>query len=416
MPIMDLKDILTKEDSDYQGLTLQAHMKELLFNYFESNGAVWDQNHFAKLSHDLKRNLKLQAPYVDPNSLEHTITLSSSLAKTGNEEHTFVCDLPNVHETFDVLSTLGKDITHIEKFAVERAITNLAKERDYLAVNMLGKIFTKKGFYFVLWADRKDISQTSLNAIDVFVSVDYLNWNKLPELKPCHIRRSRKVKKVMSGVLESTIDEILTEAEYLKANVLRLIYANRIVPSGLFMLTDGDDRSVAIDKEFTWENEKCLSVDNWVYRYPEILKSGDLTHNKFREELQEQLNEKDPMSARLKSVSESVQDIWSIKIHSEASIVSRKVNKELTSVQMSKAVITNRQWPGALNFFDEDTKKFGLVYFGYGLKKDQLVLPLKVRSVDVEPKFRDNKEFKEPNPDNDDDVLETDSEPEVEDD
>ena len=181
----------------------------------------------------------------------------------------------------------------------------------------------------------------------------------------------------------------------------------------MYIPDEANDKLVNVDREFVLENDKQLSLDGWTYRYPELLKSGRLTNTGFSETAQEQLVEKDPEPPRLRPIDEPEPSSWALRLFSQNATVSQKTGSELATVQLTHAVITNKKWPGLINFFDEETKAYGLVYFGYGLKKDQLVLPLLSSLVEIEPKFKENREHKEPNPDNDDDVLETDSEPEV---
>ena len=413
---MNFKDIISKNDTNYDNLTLKGHIKELLYPYFDQKHSNWNVDDFNKLSYDLKRKLKIKPSYKDPSVLEHTNALISQVITPNHARMDNVLQLTNIFKEFEVLSNLGRDIPHIEKLSIQRAIKTIAKCGKIETITFFGKIFTKSGFYAILYGHRKDSNQKDLNYLDIYVSVDYLKWTKLDEIKPSHVRMSRKIKRILSGDLNSMISDDFTEAQYMKAIILRIIHSNSIIPAGMYMLDENDEKSVSIDQEFIWDNEKYLNIENWVYRYPEILKSGDITHDRYGEELREELDSKDPTSVRLRNIADVSEGMWVSRLSGEPFTVNKKENGELTTFQLTKLAIFNNKWPGALNYFDEESKRFGMIYFGFGLRRDQIILPLNVEEIENEPKFKDNREYKEPNPDNDDDVLETDSEPEEEED
>ncbi len=76
-------------------------------------------------------------------------------------------------------------------------------------------------------------------------------------------------------------------------------------------------------------------------------------------------------------------------------------------------LIKNKEWPEVINYFYELEKTFGFFYKGFGIQKSQKVILNKISLIEEESKFRKNREKSEPNPPEDNsDILETDSDPE----
>ena len=72
---MQFKDIVNKNDSHFPNMTLRSHIKELLFCQLEQKGNKLSLKEFDRMSYELKRKLKLDTPYTDPESLIHVKTL-----------------------------------------------------------------------------------------------------------------------------------------------------------------------------------------------------------------------------------------------------------------------------------------------------------------------------------------------------
>lgn len=65
-----------------------------------------------------------------------------------------------------------------------------------------------------------------------------------------------------------------------------------------------------------------------------------------------------------------------------------------------------------ITYFSHSNKNFGFFYKGFGLKNGESIIKSKIKKFVIEPKGG-KKEFSEPNPpEEDSDILETDSEPE----
>ena len=80
--------------------------------------------------------------------------------------------------------------------------------------------------------------------------------------------------------------------------------------------------------------------------------------------------------------------------------------------QQRIAVFTNDLWPECINYYSDARKCFGIFFVGYGLKSN--ISPLPKMILPIQPEKVNDKlvEQKEPNPEDEALVIETDSEPE----
>lgn len=83
--------------------------------------------------------------------------------------------------------------------------------------------------------------------------------------------------------------------------------------------------------------------------------------------------------------------------------------KKLTNIVI---VFKKNTYPSGINYSSQVHGVFGYFYYGFGLKDQEKLIKDKINKFQEEPKFR-NKERSEPNPpEEDSDILETDSDPE----
>ena len=121
-----------------------------------------------------------------------------------------------------------------------------------------------------------------------WVTDNLLNdWIQLPDCRPEHIIQARKIKHVLSGDLNATIDSNPTfdgkERHLLRATLARIFSATCIVPKGLYEIVEEEDK--APEMKFTEEappmgTEELRSLEAWSNLYPIVLKAGRTTHLK----------------------------------------------------------------------------------------------------------------------------------------
>ena len=93
--------------------------------------------------------------------------------------------------------------------------------------------------------------------------------------------------------------------------------------------------------EFSLEKEKYLSIDNWVYTLPKILKSGDINYKMvWKEELRDTLMEKFPIPEYFgKVMGEEETSVW--KTHKKGENDKITVNGEEGETSLSTVIFYN---------------------------------------------------------------------------
>lgn len=149
-------------------------------------------------------------------------------------------------------------------------------------------------------------------------------WIELPAIGPHHILSAQYFKHALTGDLESNVSTFPAfrgrEKHYLKAQLVRMIHNCEIVPTGMYKTNDENGKYfhnsatiIEIEPEYVLPEAKedLGKLENWSHFNPCILKAGRTSHyipstlsEDKREELKTDLEDKDPIVERLKSVTE----------------------------------------------------------------------------------------------------------------
>jgi len=216
-------------------------------------------------------------------------------------------------------------------------------------------------------------------------------WTKLPSVTPAQIVASRKIKKMFTGNLESSVVSYPPfpglEGNYLRAQIARISAGTHISPVGFYIFDEDEEHDDEEEAQTEYvENPEYEpvpvreliddTVANWVHHVQYILPQGRCTwfnpnhknedgrddeeDEEDEEEDQEEPDEPEPEQGPplLTPLSEDVEidttPAWSAKLSS-------------TLVpQYALAIVQSNLWPGAVAF--SDGKKFENVYIGYGHK------------------------------------------------
>lgn len=408
---MLLEELFKKKNEE--GKTLGNHLKTFYKHIIKNKENPILEKDFCKISRKIKiesfNQEKKTKKKIFPKSEQKLFF--EDLLKTKNEKLKKTSEIENINKKFNLLKDTGIDLSKTEKFILQTQIKEISKKNENQKIFFFGKIFTLTKDYYILVSHKKDLKIYDLNSPIFYCSQNLKNWQKLPKIFPKDIRLARKTKIIFSGNLNKKIKTNFLEKNYLKCQLIRILYSNLIIPESYFITDPENEKKIKKNPEFIFEKEKFLNKENWVYKFPKILINGDISYSSIKKE--EDLlfiQDKHPIPDFLSNIiNENSKRIWILKKFGKKNFIS----KEEENIQLSVFLFKNQDWKGALNFYSEIEKNFGFVYFGFGLKKHQDIIAKGIEVICHEPKFRDNREKKEPNPPEDNsDILETDSDPE----
>ncbi|KAG2391883.1 hypothetical protein C9374_013368 [Naegleria lovaniensis] len=348
--------------------------------------------------------------------------------------------LSNLIEDFYALSNVGISLPYEEISMVQIALKTLKKSKNLNYVRFFGKVFGTQSNYYVFESNyhfeekqpEDNIHESSgkpgINRFTYWVlssrkSEHPFNFVKLPDVTPEQIQVAREITKLFTGDLNRAINSYPVfpgnEANYLRAQIARIVHASTLAPMGLFeerelpaKEEDEEDEEnkkkqeikfkeqlpplVKVKEGFELKNpEDMKSFENWVHLYPGILKTGYVTKEKQEGDESEE-GDKDPVIPSLRSLQEdeplkrckTVQLESKKKQEEEEEENENEGEKDKLKTPSWKVAISNHRkqtchhksfrtvllsslrWPGAYSFYrlTGPTCHFGNVYIGYGVK------------------------------------------------
>lgn len=412
-----LQPILNFQNEDLS--PLMSHLKSLLKHVNSNISKTNPDQNFEKMSL-LVKNIEfefLKANSFSKNSsIEQNqfINIYSQLPNTKiNLENQFI---ENINTKFEILEQLGKGLCKLEILKIQQAIFDIAKNNNHKEVYFFGKIFALVQDYFVIWVrcQTDPIEGDIINSIKFFISQDLSKWDVLEKITAKNVRQSRNIKALFTGKLSHDISKDMNEAVYLHCVLIRMLFSNLIVPEGVFSVLGDSEKIVERASDFKLDNGKCVDLSGWVHRFPNILKLGETFHRfSSEQEIAELFEKSDPSAKRLTSVVEDGRNWNVVSASSKISFCGKEEKDERKKNQVFGFI--NNVWPGALNYYSDIFDEFGFIYFGFGLKSSEAhtLVSNFIHPINEDIKNIGLKDYKEPNPDEGQEVLETDSEPEV---
>lgn len=252
-------------------------------------------------------------------------------------------------------------------------------------------------------------------------------WLRLPDVTPAQILTAKYIKKYFTGRLDAIVDSYPefpgNEANYLRAQIARIVSATTIAPVNTFKLwtppeeeEDEDTPKAPIsppisdlvrgkseetdDEESSLNFKKFLDAENWVHLYPIILDVGRATQYKppkaktDDEEEEEEEAEDENKVPRLRQLSldsglklpDYLKPLEKIKkaededeeaeeegeesskkgTYSSWSFEAFGAFDEINAIVFAKSL----RWPGAFAFAAENGNKTGTIYIGDGHKSE----------------------------------------------
>ena len=398
------------------------HISKLIM-YIEDNKAATQNNsqimsNFEKLSVKIKTNnreclnKKNQKKFVPP---KNPIPEPKHVHSNGIQHL--------VDDNDTILNQVGLGLSYQESLFINDAI-NVYREAEGVDFEFFGKLFSLKEDYYIIWAYKEvteekndDLPQCvereceGVNAFIIYVATanNKVNWRKLPIVTPKQMREAKKTKLMFKGDLESKLRSEKfegTEAHYLKCQIVRILSATRLVPKGIYTINE-DTGKVEVDtevvKDLNLTKEDALSLENWVYQYPYILKCGRISNyipshrnEEEADELKEKLEEGDKGIERFSGAYVEDQNIWKVYAYgNEEETVNRIKDGEQFQTSYNYVIVKHLDWTGAYTIYSIEKQRSVFFYKGFGIKRSQKVLPSEVLEIATEPKQKT--EIEEPN-------------------
>jgi len=453
---------LLKEHKGPNGVSLYDHLCAVLEKILRDPSDVSKFENFEQISSFIKHNnLNYNTPKTDKEvnqqkdySTELTNWYNECLAmlekltkensKGKKEPVKKLGAVPNLLDDAKILEMAGISFGEEETYLLSKSLTKLAAKTNAKELRFWGKILGTQADYYVAeglldneYSD--DIPTpdteppgTGCNRLTFWVTNNVLDdWFELPLVTPEQIRVARQIKHIFSGDLEAPVLTYPSfpgkEKHYLKAQIVRITFANVLVPKDYRKTNDDDPKIEALEfvedyKYPTWE--ELVDPGTWQHYHPNILESGRVRHyipptvkEEDKEEYENQLAENDPYLDRLLPITEDKlsekftqefekfqffanfrsgeedKPLWRVRVCGESQIYST----EKDDGQTSYAVVTlkNILWPGAVTV--ASATNYVNIYVGYGHKLTTLTVdPFQPGDTKNDPE--DVEEFPEPYP------------------
>lgn len=334
-----------------------------------------------------------------------------------------------------ILNQVGLGLSSKEAVMVNDAI-NEHRKIENTDFQFFGKVLGSSVDYYVIWGYKdgavkgqdglnKHVEKEGegVNAFIVYVTTAKMSneWIQLPVVEPKQMRMSRKVKLVFKGHLNRDVNIQGfngTEAHLLKCQLVRILSATKLVPKGIYTINE-ETGKVEVDleavKELRLSKDDAISLDNWVYHYPFILKSGRVTNfipghrnEEEADELKEKLEDKDKGIERFSSAFVEDQKIWNSSSFGKSD-ETVSINKGGDGIQTSYTyiILKHLDWKGVNIVYSVEQQRAVFFYVGLGLKRSQRLLPIVVDKIEDQPKQRaevdEPNHYEEPKDDKDND-------------
>lgn len=357
--------------------------------------------------------------------------LFKKISKPPLKKLLFKCE--DVIEKGQFLKFAGFDLTLIELLKIKTYINENFTGNDVKDVIFFGKIFGIKSDYYIirvlynleLFNNTKYSSSATHEPtyiegankyIFYFSDNSFTKWIELPLITYEQLRISRLFKYAFTGDPNSYVKSFFPfpgkEIHLLKCIILRIMHSTFIVPDGLYEIKSIDnsadvygidltDKICQIKEDFQIQemtsNEEYTAYEKWVHEFSYIYDNGRIVNI---------VNEENPVP-RLQSIvndkpiGESL-PLWNIKEIGDRMIYTNDTGQ----CQYNLIKISNNNWNGSVTVFMKG--KYYSFYIGYGYKSNgNLYFPLEPLQIESDPLGLT--EYKEPNPDKDPEIIESDS-------
>ena len=394
------------------------HIKRLTKYILDNNCDLSKPNSFEKISMMVKDSiLNFDGGKSKLTEEVKTMATDSRIARVtatvANKK--FSCRLESIEEKFKILNSVGRGFSQYEVMALRTSLLRLADLNPKASqIGYFGKIMGLRKDLHVLWMTDSiaTAKNNDVNMVDFFVSTDLQEWIKLPAISPEDFRAAKDWTKFWDFEQGSETLQCDGLKRRLRALLTRIMFSNKICPEGFLIPGEEEESEPIRDPEFVFQTDKLETAEGWIHELPYILKYGALAHKDYgTDEIKEKVEKLDPLVARLGKIAEEKRK-WFFRIYDEKMPISFPERENEIPQAQKTVVITNDLWPEALNYFSDARKIFGFFYVGFGFKSQNSPLPKKLLPMEQE-KVKDKlPEQKEPNPEDEALVFETDSEPE----
>ena len=310
-------------------------------------------------------------------------------------------EFPNVPEENSFFEGAGHALLRDEAFLLRAAMAKLVAAKGLRTVRFFGKVLGTEADYWIVegaYAEEPEAAEdeggaaaadaklvplegngTGTNKFRYWVCNELgEEWVELPPAKPAAIVAARSIKKHFTGRLSTPIVVHPpfpgSEADYLRAQVARILHSTYVAPGGMFSFEeDSEDEPKPIVPTEEWEAplpEEMGELSAWVHHYSTIRKVGRTTKPPKAEEEdgeeggEEEEEEEEEADHLLNDLSadppifesdDTPVPAWSVRTAGHGAY--------------AVAYALSTAWPGAIAFCStKPSVKFANVYIGYGLE------------------------------------------------
>jgi len=349
----------------------------------------------------LSRLLKVEAPKgesFDATEMEAMKAKASSMMAVtevpmeGEGGPKTVCAIPDFMEEASMLEWAGVGFGDLESYQIMCSLRKLAADAEADGIQKLrfwGKILGTSADYYVAEGQLEAAGDpdendpdfepqgSGANAFTFWVTTSLTGtWEKLPHTTPKHIIASRKIKKIMTGDLNSKVITHPhfpgTEKELLRAQIARITADTVLCITGF--VAANEDGEIAQNTEWICPEASYLAKpEGWTHERAHILKTGRTIHHEIPEDAEEEEDKKkadkmrqeqeaDPVRSRIRGIETDPDLQWAVRQGGDKSLYTAGEGVK------SYAVTTVRclTWPGAVTV--SKGQQFTNIYVGQGLK------------------------------------------------
>lgn len=398
-----IKEMLLNSKDKF-GNNIFDHLTELYLKMRNSKNE-WNYENFEELSGFVKmtRMPTGKISHIQDNQIPISF-LNLALNHLNNITNGKLKYIQDVVSDMKMLEWVGVYIGEEESFLINISLNKICIHTKPKAARFWGKIFgTQKDYYIIeTSASIEDNFEPEkgqenrgkgINSNIYWVTNNLLEkWTQLPDARPEYIIASKKIKKYLSGNLNSTIKAYPffegKEKDLLRSVISRITHSTTIVPNGIYEVSSDNDREIVFKEEITVPTmEELNAPENWQHLYSNILLAGRTEHLKPEkkseeedpDELLERLKESDPYIERLKAINEDepfpkYETGWQVKSYGDNQQYAQPPPKEINQGYNAISLQPYR-WPGALTVVQKC--KYCTIYIGNGIKAGGLVfIPL----------------------------------------
>jgi len=302
------------------------------------------------------------------------------------------------------------------------SLKRLCSKEDLKQLSFWGKIFcTNKNYFVAKGMHRVNVvdscpanweeSGAGCNKLSFWVTNGLMeDWVELPVIGPEHLCVAFETKVMLTGNLNSPIQTYPPfpgkEKHFLKAQIVRITFSSSLSPGGVYKLNEENERETQLDAEFAWPGrDELYANEKWVHMYPQVLKSGRITHyvpkhldEEQANELKASLEEKEPYVERLRAITEDTpfegyETNYLLRQYGDKQIFAS--DGEDGNATNNVCTIRSLTWPGFYTIASSRHKTWSSLYFGTAIKAKQVFIPN--QPSDVKPDPDDVAEMPEPN-------------------